>query len=265
MKKLLGMGLVVVMLGVLAGESQAQRPRQIFGASENVTVEDENLEVGKEAGQIISNQVTSLSFDESGRYLWVGTLRGASRLDTHDGKWTNFTYENGIPSNSVYAIKATMGTEGWVGTDEALGRFNGEKWVRFDEKQGFEEHRTLAMERDLEGNMWFGTNNGLWGFSHEGKWSFFKAGEGNSPLRDANVSAVTVDENGVLWIGGSELYSLVPPTRLGKLGDWGRFEWEPGLAKVITSLAVDNEGAVWVGTNRGVLVFEKGFWTEKYG
>ncbi|MCX6807467.1 MAG: S-layer homology domain-containing protein [Patescibacteria group bacterium] len=242
----------------------AERPRAIIGVPVNAVPVDANLELGQQADNLISNWVTSLSFSSDGKYLWIGTLRGLSRLDTATKKFTNFTLENGLSSLETYSVLAMDNQECWTGTNQSPAFFNGKQWTQYDESQGFSQGRVMTIRPDTNGNVWFGTSNGLFEYMPDQKWRFFKTDADNAVLRDSNISSIIADNNGVLWIGASDLYSFVPPDGPGKWGDWKRYDWPSGFAKIITSLGIDKNNAVWVGTNRGVLVFKDGFWTAEY-
>lgn len=80
--------------------------------------------VTREPGGLASNTVTALEFDRSGR-LWAGTPgRGASRLSASGATWDLVNAFDGLPSDSVNALRAT-GDSVWIGTQGGLALWDG--------------------------------------------------------------------------------------------------------------------------------------------
>ncbi|KMQ52813.1 Sensor histidine kinase [Chitinispirillum alkaliphilum] len=144
--------------------------------------------------------------------------------------------------------------------------------------------------------------NLLWYSNEEGVFSFDKRRNTLQSYSDlggisaSDVSSMTVDAAGRVWIGGPEgvavrdggfkvyneqnglpasnVLSLVAqtsgPVWVGtedglaqyNNGNWVIFKTEDGLASNrIQALAVDSSGSVWAGTNRGISVYNGSNWT----
>ncbi|MFI5370075.1 MAG: two-component regulator propeller domain-containing protein [Candidatus Eisenbacteria bacterium] len=80
--------------------------------------------IQREPGSIISNQLSSLALDRSGR-LWVGTLdAGAARLKADRSGWDAVNTFDGLPSTKVTKLLA-VGDTVWIGTDKGIALWNG--------------------------------------------------------------------------------------------------------------------------------------------
>jgi Two component regulator propeller len=81
--------------------------------------------IGRAPGSILSNQLTSLAMDRSGR-LWVGTAdAGVARLRSDRSGWEAVNTFDGLPSNSVTKLLA-VGDTVWIGTDGGVALWDGQ-------------------------------------------------------------------------------------------------------------------------------------------
>jgi hypothetical protein len=75
-------------------------------------------------GSILSNQLSALALDRSGR-LWVGTLdAGVARFRSDQSGWDAVNTFDGLPSSSVTKLLA-VGDTVWIGTSGGLALWNG--------------------------------------------------------------------------------------------------------------------------------------------
>ena len=105
---------------------------------------------------------------DRGATLWAGTLRGLARYDAR-GRWTVFLAGgSGLPGNQVRALATTPrpggGTVLWAGTDQGVGRFEGERWEKaaapcLPHPQVQAIHPALGT--DGSGWLWIGTLGGV--------------------------------------------------------------------------------------------------------
>ena len=105
---------------------------------------------------------------DDGDYLWLGGV-GLTRLDKVTGEMVLYNEANsGLPSNSVHALAIDEEGNLWVGTSRGLTRFDGKNWTAY--------HIDVAIE------LCFGGPAEPW-------------------FPGINVSALTVDGKGNLWVG----------------------------------------------------------------
>jgi len=108
--------------------------------------------------------------------------------------------ENGLPSNSVYAIRQTQDGYLWIGTQNGLLRFDG---VRFEL---YKRARTHWLESDVirvlyedpKGTLWIGTDSGGLTSCKEGEFVTYPVTKYPALNR---IRAINRDQWGNLWIG----------------------------------------------------------------
>jgi diguanylate cyclase (GGDEF)-like protein len=156
-----------------------------------------------------------------------------------------WTVEQGLPQNSVQAIIQTQDGHLWFGTQEGLARFDGARFVVFDQKKTPAlRERAVALYEDREGSLWIGTRGaGLVRYRH-GVFTEFGTAAG---LPNNVVRTIYQDHGGRLWVG----------TEAGVVrleGD--RFIVPSGLnAQTYVVMAItEADGALWLGTDGNGLI-----------
>ena len=77
------------------------------------------------SSSLSNNSVTCLYEDRQGIF-WIGTYGGGlNRLDAESGKFTIYTKENGLLSNTVQGLESDANGNLWIKADEGITRFNG--------------------------------------------------------------------------------------------------------------------------------------------
>ena len=155
--------------------------------------------------------------------------------------------DQGLPMNTVQSLLQTRDGYLWVGTGGGLSRFDGSRFVVFDDAPVTElvSRPVFGFMEDAQGTLWVGHSSGAARYSQgrferafdaaltEGRrvWSFAQAADGA-------VWAAT--ENGLVrWQAGQ--------ARIYKVAD--------GLpTNRLRSLAFDKDGVLWIGTTGGGLV-----------
>jgi len=113
-----------------------------------------------------NNYCTDISIDEYG-VVWVGTENGLCRIEEKDGKmeFTTYTTKNGLGANSIVLVHADGNNRLWVGYLGGLNTIDlktGEirNYTEVDGYQALDIYYGAAAT-DMEGNVWFGTVEGL--------------------------------------------------------------------------------------------------------
>ncbi|MEP6947089.1 MAG: two-component regulator propeller domain-containing protein [Acidobacteriota bacterium] len=197
-------------------------------------------------------------------------------------RWGSITVFNGLPSDSVRAVAQTPDGIMWFGTDNGLARFDGRRVQNFTLGEG-DSNRVLVMKADADGRIWIGTQNGAFVFSQNrsqlisgtenagvqsiliGDENFLGSDSGYVYRVDESTGVPTtrrisdeqltgpdtkpipvtgiVKYNGLLLVAGYGRGVLI--FRDGKFSE---FSSTPRPLS-INSLAVDNSGGIWVGTD----------------
>ena len=184
--------------------------------------------------------------------MWFATLYGISR---YDGKeFTNFSAEDGLVNYgdtrgdiasesvivSVWAICSDPDGALWFGTSGGVSRYDGEQFINLTAEDGLPPHAVRTIQRDRDGNMWFGT----WG----GGVSRYDGERFDTFLPGDTIQDIYVDPDGVSWFATFEngVYRY----------DGERFinlTKEDGLASnTIEIIQRDPDGIMWFGTTSGV-------------
>ena len=236
-------------------------------------------------------------------FLWPCCfLLFASRANAAEAQYIlkNWTVNDGLPQNSVYAIHQTRDGYLWMATLDGLARFDGVRFTLFNKSNtpGITSNRFISLYEGPDGNLWIGTENGVVTRYHSGAFTTYTTEHG---LSNNPVWGITGDEEGSVWIlSGRQVlrwdsqvfrpvtgdglvlnFSLVQ--RDGRGGFWGKVGGGdlahfsrgrlstvhlPGLpAPSIFSraaVAEDGQGTVWVASSAGLASIRDGKLVKLY-
>ena len=157
-----------------------------------------------------------------------------------------WTTEQGLPQNSIRAIVQTRDGHLWLGTQEGLVRFDGVRFVVFDEKNtpAFKDRYVLSLQEDRAGALWIGTRGGGIVRYRDHAFTHFDASSG---LPNSVVRSIYEDKGGRLWVGTD-----AGVVRLE--GD--RFVVPPALKTqpLVVMAITEADGALWLATDGDGLV-----------
>lgn len=220
--------------------------------------------------------VQTLTSDSEGN-IWVGTKEGVSSYD--GSQWTTYSHTNsGLEMNESYggrgvnAIFETSDGSIWIGTEHrGVSRVDGNDWATFKPGNSDLGARSVrAIAEGSDGSIWTGHVHPYWSSSEiglsryeGGEWSTYETSDG---LAASDVSAVVVDEDGLLWAASPE----------DGLTTFDGSEWQivdssnsflPPDFDTIGHMEIDDGGSIWFATAAGIFefhgddVFDQGDWT----
>jgi len=217
---------------------------------------------------LADNNVQAICQDADG-IMWFGTENGLSR---YDGKeFTNFTTQDGILSNNILVIHQGANDALWIGTEGGVSRYEkplrlsdearrlssygtsfrdskSSKFINFTTQDGLPHNRVEAIADDEDGNLWFGTENGISRYDGNDGLGGFITFTTQDGLAYDWIRAIHQDANGVLWFGSYRggVYCYDSKTFVN-------FTTQDGLSnnRVVT-IADDEDGNLWFGTDYGV-------------
>jgi len=161
--------------------------------------------------------------------------------------WTTYTPDNsGVQGGRVSAL--AFDTEGqlWVGSESALSLLttNGQ-WMQYTPtNSGLPTGDVTAIAVDDMGEVFVGTTGGLGVL--DGGWRVYRF-----PVYDLVLS-----EGGEAWIGGENGVRVLFPDGHSveyAFSDMGPQTEYPDISHLVVSLAIEDSGRIWVGTDYGVL------------
>ena len=200
---------------------------------------------------------------------------------------------NGLPGNAVTAIAQSVDGRLWLGTSQGLAFFDGESFRVFDQtgQAGIESKAIASLARRSAGGLWFGLDRGSFGFFDQLGFHSLQRAEWGGPF--VTIHSVQQTTPGSLLVGGTGLSGKMadPKTFLslqpapmadvftiyddGRGRIWigtaenGLFYSENGKMRqfpdatlkgvVISAVAVDPDGKIWVGTGNGLRCYESDF------
>jgi len=194
-------------------------------------------------------------YEDRERNVWVG-LNGAGLLRLHERALDTISSRDGLPGDDVVVLLEESPGKVWIG-GFGLGVGVWEKG-RFELLPGLavDNQSVHALARDAGGRMWVGVREGRLVSWRNGRAETDEA----APQQGARVLFVSRD--GDLWIG-SRLGGV--EHRHHDTGKRTRYTPEAGLSDVrVTAIAEDREGAIWVGTLRGLNRIRQGKITRFY-
>ncbi|SEO12303.1 Two component regulator propeller [Mucilaginibacter gossypiicola] len=116
-----------------------------------------------------ASYINCVTEDRSGT-VWIGAYHGGlSRYNSKTNTFKTYTAAQGLPTDNVLRIEQANDGALWISTDNGLARFDPktEKFKTFTVKDGLpiNEFNANSSFRDSNGDIYFGTYNGLVGFN----------------------------------------------------------------------------------------------------
>jgi diguanylate cyclase (GGDEF)-like protein len=206
--------------------------------------------------------------------MWVPTDGGVGVL--RDGHWTFYDEKDGMPSSVVTQVIEIPDKDGskqvWIGTSRGVARFDGRRFQPLSGSDNLVGRNVFSLQttRDPDGTRWLWAGTSSRGASRlrldggDGAWETFSTLT-NPALPSDTVLSVAEDRKGRVYLCTTRgVVRLTPrePTPSDKARLRGElFTIEDGLPSGDCQQAaklVDEHGRVWMGTARGLAMFDPG-------
>jgi signal transduction histidine kinase/ligand-binding sensor domain-containing protein len=171
-------------------------------------------------------------------FLWLATIPLRSAPHYIIRAWYA---EDGLPQNAVTAVLQTSDGYLWLGTYTGLVRFDGARFVVFDDNNtpALKNSRITSLYQSTDGTLWIGHETGdLTRF----KAGHFEAVPIKAPWNGGKISGIGADEVGDIWLLNSD--GLLARVRDGKL-----LTPEVGIVEGIVTITQNRQGHIWVSRN----------------
>jgi ligand-binding sensor domain-containing protein len=197
--------------------------------------------------------VNDLVLDSQG-YLWMGVWGGVARFDGMEFK----VFKNGseyLGGTAVLSVFEDSRKRLWFGTfGGGVSCLEDDNWVKFGSEEGFSGKIINGIAEDTEGGFWFATQQSGAIRLHDEKWSTVSVEQG---LPFPHTTDVLCLNNGDVWIacyrGG-----IVRLAADGSMDTVSEIEGRKLDRQYC--LYQDNDGDLWLGTNKGVARLSHGQW-----
>ncbi len=141
-----------------------------------------------------------------GNYLWAGGMGGLVRWDLEDGSYVKLGIADGLASGQINDLLVDDEGDLWAATQAGVNRFDGEKWMTFDEVDGLDTPRVISLFLDKDGALWAGTAYGERGLNYydpdEGAWGAPPISP--MPFDFPRPRTLAQNRDGILFVGLDE-------------------------------------------------------------
>lgn len=206
-------------------------------------------------------------FEDNAGNMWFGTEDGVSKYD--GSTFTNFKMRDNLGQNRVSAIMADKTGKIWFGARSGVFFYDpttplnadGSSFTIFKNQDGLPFNNVRSIIEDKSGNLWFAGGNGLCRYNPSATPA---TGEKAFTTFTTNfVGVVYEDKKGSIWMNAATANNVVlsrydPPTAAGttaKPSNPSKFTEIWKEKRQIFCILEDNEGFIWIGTERGVKRF----------
>ncbi len=119
----------------------------------------------------ITTPTESIAFDTSG--VWIGTGNGILLYSLKTAEWCQYdsaTTGGAVPSGIVNGVTTDYATTRWFGTNAGLLKLTDTLWTIMNRSNTVQipSDTITALARDMRGNLWIGTMNGVAVYNENG-------------------------------------------------------------------------------------------------
>jgi len=169
--------------------------------------------------------------------------------------WTHYTPQNSkLGSRYTYAVAADNAGGVWVATNHGLNHFDGKTWRLYRQSaEGLLSGTVYDLAVDPDGTVWYTCFRGMGALRPDGTWKRWHGSKAHLPSKQVNqilrlgdaTYVTTHNRRGLFVLRGGKWR----PIRIGvDLPQWA----------VITGLAAESSGRLWMSTAGGLLCWDPG-------
>ncbi|MBI1287295.1 MAG: SpoIIE family protein phosphatase [Flavobacteriales bacterium] len=190
-----------------------------------------------------------------GKYdAWIFGYRGLFKLENK--KVSMIDLPSDVDDNTiVYGYQRDRAGNIWVGTSTGVLKYRSGKWTsHLTIQNGLVDDNIWKILQDREGNMWFGSKSiGVSKLSSE-RFRLFGEEDG---LPQKTVNAVMRDMDGRFWLGTQAGLAIWDGDARDTVKESGGLSSE-----VVTDIAADDSGTIYIATNFGLTIYKDGRFTK---
>lgn len=162
-----------------------------------------------------------------------------------------FDSSQGLAGDAVRALLRDSRGFLWIGTSSGLSRFDGQRFRNYDTGDGLPSPRVTGIAESPDGTIWVTTELGLARLDARADAASGPFAIEPLPLPRVAVNCVTVDAEGIVWVGG------VLPVRLDPRATGAarsRVLEMPVKNADTQDFALGAEGRLWIATGQGLVL-----------
>jgi ligand-binding sensor domain-containing protein/two-component sensor histidine kinase len=237
----------------------------LFLSASSVSAQQLPLRKYTTADGLPGDRVARIIRDSRG-FLWFCTSDGLSRFN--GSEFTTYGVEHGLPHPAINDLIETRRGSYWVATNGGgVARFNpaplrNERpqilnlFTGYPVGEAPATNRVNVLYEDRTGQIWAGTDGGLFRLDESSGKLVFRRVELGLPQPDLPVRALIEDSEGSLWVStqGMGLVRRLPDGRIVHYA----IQPSPPLGDLVESLMFDAEGRLWIAHRggAGLVVFK---------
>lgn len=190
--------------------------------------------------------------------VWIGTSGGLARFDGRSG-FDVYTTSDGLLADLVYSIFEDRDGALWLSSISGVTRMQLDpgsdrpKFTSYTVDDGLSGSQVYSIGQDETGRIWLGTSsNGITILDDDGV-TYLSTENG---LGSNTIDMIFRSRNGTMWVGasGGGLARYVSAADGGSFITYGA---EAGIeAESVSTMDEDAQGLLWLGTDRGIQVFD---------
>lgn len=167
--------------------------------------------------------------------LWIAT-EGGGLIRYKNGVFRSFSGKDGLSNDFVRTVYQDGKGQIWIGTDNGLYRFMGERIERVDNSDGMPSIAVHAIHEDNQGRLWAGGSK-LICINGSTNQEYRLAEEGSQN----RVKSITQTRDGTMWVGTiGGLYSMSAGSN--------SFQRVKETSGTVRFLRETSDGTLWIGT-----------------
>ncbi|MAE14802.1 MAG: hypothetical protein CL821_04325 [Crocinitomicaceae bacterium] len=204
---------------------------------------------------LLDNSITELYCDDDG--LWAGTDEGLVNIKNGIIKTIVPIEKNGIRFENIQCISKSTDGVYFIGTANGVSLYDPNSFRKMTSLEGMPippnwTSGILDLKFDKDGFLWAASGvNGLLKIKNERIEKVFNAE--NSELRYNYLNQIEFADDGSIWLCGESIYRY-------NNGEVKLMDEELKIPPYtsVQDIAFDNEGTIWLATNRGLGRFKNG-------
>ena len=162
-----------------------------------------------------------------------------------------------MPETPVLDIERDHQGVYWFATDEGLFSYDGTSTTVYNENHGIPSIKMRCIIKDKANNLWIGSSEGIYIYS-KGKFTHLSEKDG---LSNNTIYSLCFDNNDQLWVGQPDGLDKLILNKF-EISEVRHYNEGKGfLANFCNNNAItlDSEGRVLIGTDKGLLTYNKEF------